>query len=131
MSLVLVIEDEADVLLSIRLTLEIDRYQVQGTASAEEALTVLRRSTPDAILLDLRLPGMDGWTFLEALREQDRRPKIPVVIISAHADSQSEERALRAGCSGYLTKPFSPKVLLAALDAAISSAARPTGARAP
>lgn len=116
---VLIVEDEADIMLALRVALEVTGYRVLGASSGEEALTVLEREEPDAVLLDIRLPGMDGWEFVGRMRETGRFPQLPVIVVSAHAASESEERAAELGCSAYLTKPFSMEQLREALTGAL------------
>lgn len=116
---VLIVEDEADILIGLRIALELKGYRVLGSASAEEALKILEREEPDAVLLDIRLPGMDGWEMLSTLQETGRFPGLPVIVISAHAEAEAEKRASDLGCSGYLTKPFGLEQLHEALSLAL------------
>lgn len=114
---VLVVEDEADILFAMRLALRLAGYRVIAAASAEEAVAVLAGERPDALVVDLWLPGMDGWEFLERLRADGVFPRLPVLVASAHASEDLERRALDAGCRGYLVKPFAARTLRAAVDA--------------
>jgi len=118
---VLIVEDEADILMSLRIALELADYRVLGVASAEEALTVFDREAPDAMLLDIGLPGMDGWTLLEQLQSDTRRSTLPVIVVSAHADLASAGRATQLGCRAFLTKPFRVAELTRALDEVFAS----------
>jgi CheY-like chemotaxis protein len=108
---VLVIEDEPDLFLVVRLTLGVAGFRVVGASTGEEALERLQVDVPDVILLDLMLPGIDGWAVIDGLRALGHFPGVPVVVTSAHASSSAEQHALEIGCAAYLTKPYSPEVL--------------------
>ena len=113
---VMLIEDEPDLRLMERLQLELAGYRVVEADSAEDALSLLEAAEPDAILLDLGLPGMDGWELLSRLREAGRFPRIPVIVVSAHASPGRDAEAFRMGCRGYITKPFSLTALGTTLE---------------
>jgi CheY-like chemotaxis protein len=113
---ILVIDDQPDIVLMVRLILELEGDQVLGAGSGEEGLEVLARTEPDAVLLDIRLPGVDGWGVLRELRDSHRLERLPVVMISAHSAPSAARRALEEGARGYLTKPFDVDDLLHKLD---------------
>lgn len=116
---VLVVEDEADLLFTIALALEFDGYRVLRAASGEEALRTLDEQEPDAVLLDIRLPGIDGWEVLSRLRQHPRFSRIPVVLLSAQVDSVTATRARDLGCQAYLAKPFSAGELRRVLESVL------------
>jgi CheY-like chemotaxis protein len=118
---ILVVDDEPDVLLLARVILEPAGWRVVEAPNGVVALDILERECPDVVLLDVRMPELDGWGVLDRLGERVR--DVAVVMFSAHAELVSEERALRAGCRGYLRKPFSPQALLQAVVAAADGAA--------
>ena len=103
---ILFIEDDLDVLMAATMILEIKDYRVVTASSAEEALSVFNHEIPDAILLDLHLPGMDGWGFLQQLRGMGRFPITPVIIVSGDAKEEVAKQAKEWGCFGFITKPF-------------------------
>lgn len=78
----------------------------------EEALAKARKERPDLIVMDISMPGMDGWTVTERLREDPSTKGIPVVAVTAHALPEHVERARALRCEGYLTKPCEPRRLL-------------------
>ena len=106
-STVLVVEDEVDLLFTIALSLELNGYRVVKAASGEEALDVVDKEHPDAVVLDIRLPGIDGWEVLSRLREMGHFPSTPVVLLSAQVDAATAARAVELGCHAHLAKPFS------------------------
>ncbi|MFN2491200.1 MAG: response regulator [Actinomycetota bacterium] len=113
---IMVVDDEPDIVLMVRLILELDGYDVLEAGTAEDAFEVLEREHPDALLLDIRLPGLDGWAVLDHLKASSRLPQLPVIMISAHSTPSTSARALDEGCSGYLTKPFDSEQLLSELN---------------
>jgi len=119
---VLVVDDEEDLSYSLALSLELVGYRVRTAASGEEALALVHHHDPDAIVLDLRLPDIDGWEVLQRLRETGRFPRIPVVVVSACVDPATAARAVDLGCQAYLAKPFSAADLNRAIEAALLSA---------
>ncbi len=118
---VLIVEDEADIMMLERIALERGGDRVLTAASAEEALVILDREQPDLLVLDLRLPGMDGWGLLDHLREAGRLWSLTVVIISADASTDVETRATAFGCGARLTKPFSVEDLRRMVDGLLAA----------
>jgi CheY-like chemotaxis protein len=117
---ILVVEDEADLLYLVRAGLEADGYQVLAAASAEEALGVLGRAKPDAMVLDLRLPGMDGLELLRLVRRQGGRlANLPVIVMSAHASAGTKRTARELGVTLYVVKPFALHALRDAVGGAL------------
>jgi len=110
MSKVLIVDDEPDVLLLLRVNLEAAGYQTVLAADGETALIKIDESQPDVVLLDIMMPVMDGWGVLRALAERDRAPR--VVVVSAKSSDRDIVRALTAGALDYVTKPFDPDDLV-------------------
>ena len=103
---ILIIEDNP---LNLELAsdlLEVAGYTVLRANAAEEGLQVARESKPDLVLMDVSLPGMDGLEATAALKKDPATAHIPVVALTAHAMKGDEEKAMSAGCAGYLTKPI-------------------------
>src|SRR5215469_12512386 len=101
---VLLVEDDAALAQMYRVKLERDGYTVQVAGDGEEALGLLEGELPDLIFLDVRLPRMDGLTFLERLRAGDRTRDIPVVIVSNYSEEELVSRGLQLGALEYLVK---------------------------
>jgi CheY-like chemotaxis protein len=93
--------------------LECDGYLVNQASSAEIALERIRELTPDLILMDIELPGMDGLALTRILKADSATQGIPVIALTAFAMKGDEQRARDAGCEGYLTKPLNTRTLSA------------------
>lgn len=109
MALVLIVDDEPDTLLLLRLNLESAGYQTVLAADADTALERLRALPIDLVVLDIMMPVWDGWTVMEALRDAMSSP--PAVIVSARAGPGDLDRAARMGAAGTLLIPFTPAEL--------------------
>jgi len=101
---VLFVEDDPSVAQMYRLKLELDGYDVEVATDGEKALEIARSNEPDIIFLDIRLPKLDGFGVLEALRKDPRTERLPVVILSNYSEKQLIERGLRMGARDYLIK---------------------------
>jgi two-component system, OmpR family, response regulator RegX3 len=111
---VLVIEDDDRIRLSLVLALEDEGYVARGAVNAEEGLVAQRTEPADAVLIDLMLPGMDGF---ECIREMRRDDDVPIVVVSARDDTHDIVAALEAGADDYVVKPVAVKELTARLRA--------------
>jgi len=116
---ILVVEDQADIQMTLRLSLEVDGYDVVVTSNAAEALDAIERSTPDVTLLDITLPGMSGWDLLSKLRADRRYASLPIIVLSALPPAQVSLRAKELGATAYLTKPFDVVQLADVVHAAL------------
>lgn len=114
MAAVLVIEDDDRIRRSLVLALEEEGYDARGAASAEEGLLEQRRSPADVVLVDLMLPGIDGF---ECIREIRRDDDVPILVVSARDDTHDVVAALEAGADDYVVKPVAIKELAARLRA--------------
>jgi two-component system, OmpR family, alkaline phosphatase synthesis response regulator PhoP len=105
---VLVIDDEAPIRLLCRVNLEAEQMDVLEAADGPSGLDVARRERPDVILLDVMMPGLDGWRVAEHLLEDDRTNEIPIIFLTARAEFRDRARGLDIGGVDYVTKPFNP-----------------------
>ena len=112
---VLVIEDDRDHRAVIRLTLQLADYEVRDTASAEDALAVFEGWRPDAVVLDVRLPGLDGLELLTLIRSSAELETLGVVLCSAHAESSAADAAREDPMTAFVAKPYHPDRLLTEL----------------
>lgn len=103
---ILIVDDNPQNLKLARVILTVEGYEVQTAADAEEALRVLQSFTPRLILMDLQLPGMDGLQLTRHLRRDPSWQDVRIVALTAYAMKGDEEKALGAGCDGYITKPI-------------------------
>jgi CheY-like chemotaxis protein len=108
MATILIVDDNAANLKLARVLLEGEGYTVTTACDAEQALEVLATGRPDLILMDIQLPGMDGLELTRRLRAAPSTARVPIVALSAYAMKGDEEKALAAGCNGYITKPIDP-----------------------
>ena len=116
---ILVVEDEEDIRELIRYNLAKAGYEVECVESGEAAVSELARRCPDLLVLDLMLPGMDGLTVCRRVREQHATATLPIVMLTARAEESDVVIGLELGADDYLTKPFSPRVLIARIRAVL------------
>jgi two-component system OmpR family response regulator len=113
---ILVVDDEPKVVDIVRGYLERDGYRVSAAASGPQALEEFGRSAPDLVVLDIMLPGLDG---IEVLREIRRNSRVPVIMLTARAEGEDKLVGLELGADDYVTKPFSPRELVARVKAVL------------
>ncbi|MGB5750987.1 MAG: response regulator transcription factor [Desulfobacterales bacterium] len=116
---ILVVDDEEDILELVRYNLAREGYHVAGTLSGEEALRKARTEGFDLIVLDLMLPGIDGLEVTKKLKANEKTRNIPIVMLSAKGEEADIVTGLELGADDYITKPFSPRVLIARVRAAL------------
>ena len=105
---VLVIDDEAPIRLLCRVNLEAEGMEVLEAADGPSGLAAARAETPDVILLDVMMPGLDGWRVAEELLDDERTQTIPIVFLTARAELRDRARGIDLGGVDYVTKPFNP-----------------------
>ena len=106
---VLIVEDDEDSRYVYGIVLEERGFSVVMARSGDEGLRLARESRPGAILMDVSIPGLDGWTVTERLKGDPETTGIPVIIITAHAFPEDLARAKQVGCDSFLTKPCEPR----------------------
>ncbi|GAC1313114.1 MAG: hypothetical protein NVSMB16_09910 [Acidimicrobiales bacterium] len=119
MSRVLIVDDEPDLLLMLRVSLEAVGFETGLAADGDAALRRMKADRFDAVLLDVMMPVLDGWSVLEALKDDVDAP--PVVVVSAKSALQDQERARALGAADYITKPFDLDSLIAKLHEVIGA----------
>ena len=105
---VLVIDDEAPIRLLCRVNLEAEGIEVLEAADGKSGLDLARAEHPDVVLLDVMMPGLDGWRVAEELLEDDETRGIPIIFLTARAEFRDRARGLDIGGVDYVTKPFNP-----------------------
>jgi DNA-binding response OmpR family regulator len=113
---ILIIEDSDAIRNMIQALVSGRGHEVEAVSSGPKGLEAALANPPDAILLDLNLPGLHGFEVCERLRANVMTRSTPILIISATADDDAKDRALKAGASAYYTKPFSPMALLKEIE---------------
>ncbi|OGP82014.1 MAG: DNA-binding response regulator [Deltaproteobacteria bacterium RBG_16_54_11] len=116
---ILVVDDEEDIRELVRYNLAREGYQVTTVGSGEEALKQAGAKLPNLIVLDLMLPGIDGFDVCRQLKSDPRTAHIPIVMLTVKGEESDIVVGLELGADDYITKPFSPKVLLARLKAVL------------
>jgi CheY-like chemotaxis protein len=104
--IILVVEDNEINLKLVRTLLQMNRFDVIEAGNAEEGIELAKKHRPSLILMDVQLPGMDGYAATRILKQDESLKEIPVVALTAHAMVGHERKAFEAGCSGYITKPI-------------------------
>jgi two-component system alkaline phosphatase synthesis response regulator PhoP len=116
---VLVVDDEEDILELVRYNLAKEGHRVRCVATGEEALEAARADVPDLVILDLMLPGLDGLEVCRALKRDPETAHIPILMLTAKGEEADVVAGLEMGADDYVTKPFSPRVLLARVKAVL------------
>ena len=117
--LVLVVDDDVRMVRMMRRILELENYRIATAENAEAALDAFDRETPDLVLLDVMMPGMDGYTACQRIREFSQ---IPIIMVTARSIDEEKVRGLDAGADDYITKPFSASELTARVRALLRRA---------
>lgn len=127
MQTVMVVEDESSIALLLKVYLEKAGFRVELAADGEEALAGFSQAGPDLVLLDLMLPGMDGWEVLEEIRRQG---SCPVIVLTARGAVQDRLSGFSRGADDYIPKPFDPDEVVARVQAVLRRPARMVDPRA-
>ena len=112
---ILIIDDEKDIVETLQFTLEVEGYQCQTAFDGEEGLRLAKEISPDLIILDVMMPGLDGFSVCKKLRE--RSDSLGIIMLTAKSQEMDKVNGLMLGADDYITKPFSPSELMARVDA--------------
>src|SRR6185295_8489365 len=123
-SVVLLVDDEDQLRRVMRDLLERQGYTVVEAGDGAAALSEIDRTAPDIVILDLNLPGVDGYSVLSQLRSRETTRNLPVIVLTAKGDEDNEVRVLELGAEEFLTKPFRAKALAARLESELGRRAR-------
>ncbi len=116
MKQVLIVEDNEQNRYLLQYMLEESGYEVVTATSGTQALTMTARQRPDLILMDIQLPDMDGMEVTRRIRELETEGRVPIVAVTSFAMAGDRERALAAGCDGYIEKPIVPENFLEEIE---------------
>src|SRR5262249_43923583 len=117
---ILVVEDQADNRRILRDLLTSAGYEIIEAENGQEALDVVARERPNLILMDIQLPVLDGYEATRRIKADPELRAIPIIVITSYALSGDESKARAAGCDAYVTKPFSPRAVLAKIREYVS-----------
>ena len=120
---IICIEDEPEMVDLIRLILSRRGFEVSGSQGGQDGLEIVRKELPDLILLDLMMPDLDGWEVYQQLRADDKTKHIPVIVVTAKAQSIDKVLGLHiAKVEDYIAKPFSPQELIESVEKVLDKA---------
>ncbi len=120
MAHILLIEDFAVIRRLIEVAIDPLHHTMTQVATGEEAMQALANEEFDLVMLDIGLPGIDGWDVLRQIRAGERTSELPVLVVTAHGDQADEDMAFRLGANGFIAKPFRPDDLMDAVDSLLS-----------
>lgn len=120
----LLVDDDPNLILLVKDYLEFQGYEVTTAENGQEAMEVLTKKIPDMIICDVMMPEMDGYTFIEKVRQDARTSWIPVMFLSAKGQSQDRVKGLNTGADVYMVKPFEPEELVAQVESSLKQASR-------
>lgn len=121
---VLIVDDEISLARVLGIRLQAEGFEVATAHSGEDGLADAMATPPAAIVLDVRMPGLDGHQVHERLRAEPRTASIPIVFLSANVQDAARESAMASGAAAYITKPYEPRDVIAVLRRAIESRSR-------
>ncbi|MDD5513300.1 MAG: response regulator [Candidatus Omnitrophica bacterium] len=119
---ILIVDDEKDIVKMLDYNLKKDGYRVISASDGEDALDLAGREHPDLIVLDLMLPGLDGLEVCKTLKKEGKTASIPIIMLTAKTQESDKVIGLELGADDYMTKPFSPRELLARIKAVLRRA---------
>ena len=125
MHTLLIVEDDPSVRTTMVTCLELEGYVVTRATNGLEALHCVERQLPGLVLLDMRMPVLDGWEATRRIKADERTKRIPIIALTAHAMQGDEQKAKEAGCDDYDVKPVDLQRLLAKIEALLGGAPAP------
>jgi len=117
---ILVVDDQPDIRMMCRVNLALEGYEVIEAPDGESGLLAARAAHPDVVLLDVMMPGIDGWEVLETLKKSKSTVNIPIVMLTARVQREDEIRGWTSGASDYVAKPFNPSLLIEVVQRILS-----------
>lgn len=123
----LLIDDDPNLILLVKDYLEFNGYQVLTANQGREAIKILEQDTPDLIICDVMMPEMDGYAFVQEIRENPRLEWLPIIFLSAKGHSKDRIKGLTQGADVYMVKPFEPDELVAQVQSTLNQSLRMMG----
>jgi DNA-binding response OmpR family regulator len=119
---ILIVDDEKQLVSLVKLHMEMAGYEVLSAKDGEEALEIVRKESPDLIILDLMIPKIDGWEVCRRIRAESKVGNIPIIMLSARTETEDKLKGYECGTDDYVTKPFSPRELVARVKRVLARA---------
>ena len=121
---ILIIEDEKLIIVSTQMVLEAVGYRVESAMNGEEGIRKAKETKPDLILLDIMMPGIDGWETLTRLKRDSDLAQVPVIIFTAREHARGHQKSSEMGAAGYFRKPFEPDELIELVEKHVGQGAK-------
>ena len=116
MKKILVVDDEKQLVSLVKLHMEMAGYEVVSADDGEKAISIIREENPGLVILDLMIPKIDGWEVCRLMRAEPKTVDVPVIMLSARTDTEDKLKGFECGADDYVTKPFSPRELVARVN---------------
>jgi len=116
MKRILIVEDNETNMYLIRFILRKSGYEVIEAGTGEEGVELAIKEKPDLVIMDIQLPGIDGLEATQRIRNSEVNEELPIVVLTSYAMVGDKEKALKAGCTGYIEKPINPETFMAEIE---------------
>ncbi len=121
---ILIVDDDPVIVRLLQINFRLEGYEVDTASRGEEALGKVREHRPDVVVLDVMMPGLDGWEVCRRLKENPEVRHVPVIFLSARAQDEDRQRGYALGVDEYVTKPFDPAHLVEIVQRALARASQ-------
>ena len=116
---ILIVDDERDIIKALTIRLQSKGYEVFGAFGGAQGIFMANKEIPDLIILDIRMPDVDGFSVFETLKQSDRTSRIPIIFLTGSPDKDADARTMGLGARFYIKKPYDPEELLDAVKRAL------------
>jgi len=116
---ILIVDDERDIIKALTVRLQSKGYGVFGALGGAQGIFMANKEIPDLIILDIRMPDVDGFSVVETLKQSDRTSRIPIIFLTGSPERDADERAMGLGARFYIKKPYDPEELIDAVKRAL------------
>jgi DNA-binding response OmpR family regulator len=121
---ILVADDDPSILRLLQLNFELEGFEVHTASDGEDALAKARSTSPDVVVLDVMMPGLDGWEVCRRLKEDEAMHEVPVILLTALGQEQERRHGMSVGAAEYVMKPFDPEELVSVVRGTLTGAGR-------